>query len=108
MNGVTPRRWMVLSNPKLTNLITDWKTGLSTWKNSSGWKHLWSAKFRREWWQIKRHQARPSSLHSQAIGHCGESRVAIRHPSETHSRVQAALNVLHIITLYNRIKTIPT
>src|SRR4030095_5566256 len=22
-NGVTPRRWMVLSNPKLTNLITE-------------------------------------------------------------------------------------
>jgi len=33
---------MVLSNPKLINLITqDWKAGLSTWKNSSGWKHLW-------------------------------------------------------------------
>jgi len=88
-NGVTPR-WMVLSNPKLTNLITqDWKTGLSTWKNSSGWKHL--CKFRREWWQIKHDIKRDLAAYiHKAIGHCGESRVAIRHPSETHSRVQAA------------------
>jgi len=51
---------------------------------------LWRAKFRREWWQIKHDIKRDLAVHSQAIGHCGESRVAIRHPSETHSRVQAA------------------
>jgi len=67
------------------------------------------AKFRREWWQIK-HIKRDLAayIHKQlGIAVNPESLFDIQ-VKRIHEYKRQHLNVLHIITLYNRIKTIPT
>ena len=55
-NGVTPRRWIVLSNPRLTKLITS-KIGDKWIKNLDELKQLekfvGDASFRKSWMQVK-------------------------------------------------------
>ncbi len=57
-NGVTPRRWMVLANPKLTELISS-KIGTGWIKNLDQLKQLEpfveDAEFRQQWRTIKAH-----------------------------------------------------
>lgn len=111
-NGVTPRRWMVQSNPRLAKLITS--------KIGDGWiKHLdelrrleqfvEDAGFRNEWRQIK------LALKTDLAGYI-QQRTDIRVNPESlfdiqvkriHEYKRQHLNVLHIITLYNRIKANP-
>jgi starch phosphorylase len=111
-NGVTPRRFMVLSNPGLSRLITQ-KIG-DTWV-----KHLDELKqlenyaddsgFREAWRTVKldnkKHLARlirertgvevdPASLFDIQV-------------KRLHEYKRQHLNVLHIISLYNRIKLDP-
>ncbi len=56
-NGVTPRRWVVLANPKLTTLVsgaigTDWIKNLDLLKKLEPLAE--DAAFRKSWWDIKR------------------------------------------------------
>jgi starch phosphorylase len=111
-NGVTPRRWMVLSNPKLTNLITR-KIGENWIKHLEELKRLEAfvedAEFRREWWQIKHDIKRDLAayIHKQlGIDVNPESLFDIQ-VKRIHEYKRQHLNVLHIITLYNRIKNNP-
>jgi len=68
------------------------------------------AKFRREWWQIKHDIKRDlAATFTKQLG------IAVNPESlfdiqvkRIHEYKRQHLNVLHIITLYNRIKTIPT
>jgi starch phosphorylase len=111
-NGVTPRRWMVQANPRLANLITS-KIG-DTWI-----KHLYELRgleqyaddpaFRHEWRQIK------LSIKRDLAGHI-QRRTGITVNPESmfdvlvkriHEYKRQHLKVLHIITLYNRIKANP-
>ncbi len=111
-NGVTPRRWIVLSNPRLTQLITS-KIG-DAWIKQLGELHQLKkygedGEFRREWRQIK--QAVKQDLATYIYGNTG----IIVNPhslfdvqvKRIHEYKRQHLNVLHIITLYNRIKTNP-
>jgi starch phosphorylase len=111
-NGVTPRRWVVLSNPRLTRLIND--------TIGTGWiKHLDELKqlepyaedsgFRGTWRQIKRDIKVDLSnyiLQTQGIQVDPDSLFDIQ-VKRIHEYKRQHLNVLHIITLYDRIRHDP-
>lgn len=109
-NGVTPRRWMVLSNPKLAELITR--------RIGDGWirhtedrlKQLESfvsdAEFREQWREVKRNNKR-------ALAKLIKERTGIVVDPDSlfdvqvkrmHEYKRQHLNVLHVITLYCRLK----
>lgn len=111
-NGVTPRRWLSLSNPKLSALITekigkDWVTQLDDLKKLEAFVD--DAEFCNRWRQIKQElkqdladyillfndiEVNPESLFDVQV-------------KRLHEYKRQLLNVLYIITLYNRIKKNP-
>lgn len=112
-NGVTPRRFMVLSNPRLTKLITS-KIGEDWIKNLQELRKLESfvddPEFRDEWRQIK--QSIKQDLADYIEAHNGikvnvDSIFDIQ-SKRFHEYKRQHLNVLHIVTLYNRLKADPT
>lgn len=111
-NGVTPRRWMVLSNPGLTGLITrsigeNWIKHLDELQQLEAFAD--DAEFRREWRQIKHNnkQTLADYIHKKTgIVVNPESLFDIQ-VKRLHEYKRQHLNVLHIITLYNRIKKNP-
>ena len=112
-NGVTPRRWMVLSNPGLTNLITQkigdrWITHLEDLRNLEA--YLEDGAFRADWRRVK--QTNKQALAERILKRTGiivnpESMFDIQ-VKRIHEYKRQHLNVLHIITLYNRIKQNPS
>jgi glycogen phosphorylase len=112
-NGVTPRRWMVLSNPKLSDLIsehigTDWIKDLSRLKALEPLTE--NAEFRARWREIKQHNKR--TFAALALKRTG----VVIDPSSLfdvlvkriHEYKRQHLQVLHIVSLYHRIKSNPT
>jgi glycogen phosphorylase len=111
-NGVTPRRFVVLSNPKLTDLITS-KIGDNWIKNLEDLKKLEvyasDLEFHKEWQKIK------LGLKTSLATHIGEQYGVKVNPhslfdiqaKRIHEYKRQHLNVLYIITLYNRIKANP-
>ncbi|ACK66350.1 glycogen/starch/alpha-glucan phosphorylase [Rippkaea orientalis PCC 8801] len=111
-NGVTPRRWMVLSNPRLTELITQkignrWINHLDELKQLE--QFVDDASFRSQWRQVKQEV-------KQDLAKYIEKKVGIVvNPASLfdvqvkriHEYKRQHLNVLHIITLYNRLKHNP-
>ncbi|CAN1213316.1 Alpha-1,4 glucan phosphorylase [Tumidithrix helvetica PCC 7403] len=111
-NGVTPRRFMVLSNPRLANLITN-KIGDSWIKNLDELRQLENfihdAKFRNEFRQMK--QAVKQDLadyirENYRIDIDPNSLFDIQ-AKRIHEYKRQHLNALYIITQYNRIKANP-
>ena len=111
-NGVTPRRWMVLSNPRLSELITE-KIGDRWIKDLSELKQLESfiddAEFLQQWREAK--QAIKKDLTDYTAQNLGvkvnpESLFDIQ-VKRIHEYKRQHLNVLYIITLYNRLKQNP-
>ncbi|WP_036530350.1 glycogen/starch/alpha-glucan phosphorylase, partial [Neosynechococcus sphagnicola] len=111
-NGVTPRRWMVLSNPRLSHLITQ-KIGDSWIKHLEDLQQLEAfvddPEFCREWRQIKQAIKQDLATYIQA-----ETGVQVDSASlfdiqvkRIHEYKRQHLNVLHILTLYNRLKQHP-
>ena len=112
-NGVTPRRYLALSNPELTKLVSS-KLGagwLSNLETSLGW--LQSAArdttFQRKWLKVKQ-------ANKEALAKVIRKRSGIEvdpaslfdvQVKRIHEYKRQHLNVLHIITLYNRIKRDP-
>ena len=111
-NGVTPRRWMVLSNPGLTRLITE--------KLGPGWIHdleklrrlepLASDRdFQDVWRAIKlENKVRLAEIVQQRVGiavdpHSMFDVIAKR----LHEYKRQHLQVLHILTLYKRLQRNP-
>ena len=111
-NGVTPRRWVVLSNPGLSRLITE-KIGEGWVKNAGELRGLeqyaTDRKFQVAWREVKEGNKRalarvigertgidvdPASLFDVQV-------------KRIHEYKRQHLNVLHIITLYNRLKRNP-
>jgi starch phosphorylase len=111
-NGVTPRRWMVLSNPQLTKLITSkigdtWIKHLEELKGLE--KYAEDPEFQQAWMEVKLEQKK--KLTRKIHGTLGmivnpESLFDIQ-VKRIHEYKRQHLNVLHIITLYNRIKRNP-
>lgn len=111
-NGVTPRRFLILSNPRLAKLITR-RIGDGWMKNLDELKGLGpladDANFRAEWRQVK-HEVK-CDLASQIRERVGvivnpDSMFDIQ-VKRFHEYKRQHLNVLYIITLFNRIKKNP-
>jgi starch phosphorylase len=111
-NGVTPRRWMVLSNPQLSDLITS-KIGESWIKHLEELKGLEKfaedPKFQNEWMNVKLENKRVLAkkiLLVTGVKVDPESIFDIQ-VKRIHEYKRQHLNILHVITLYNRIKRNP-
>jgi starch phosphorylase len=111
-NGVTPRRWVVLNNRKLAGLISDkigdtWIKDLYELKKLE--KFAKDRKFQNEWQkcknEVKSYLANYISSHLK-IEINPESMFDIL-VKRIHEYKRQHLKVLHIITLYNRIKENP-
>ncbi|MEM8779164.1 MAG: glycogen/starch/alpha-glucan phosphorylase [Cyanobacteria bacterium P01_G01_bin.49] len=111
-NGVTPRRWMVLSNPQLTNLLSE-KIGDSWIKHLDELKQLESfaddSNFRQQWRDVKQAVKRDLANYiQQKVGiMVNPNSLFDVQVKRIHEYKRQHLNVLHIITLYNRLKQNP-
>ncbi len=111
-NGVTPRRWMVVSNPELSNFITQkigdrWITHLEelrkleVFADDREFQTLW-----REIKQIKKQQLAEIILQRTGVRVDPTSIFDIQ-VKRIHEYKRQHLNILHIITLYHRLKQNP-
>ena len=111
-NGVTPRRFILLNNPRLSALITarlgdGWVRDLDRLRRLEPLAE--EAAFRQEWRAARRHnKAALAALLQQRTG------VAVDPDSlfdiqvkRLHEYKRQHLNVLHVITLYNRLRREP-
>jgi len=111
-NGVTPRRWMVLCNPRLTALISEkigdgWITDLDELRKLEAFVD--DADFIARWRKVKLDNKRDQADYYQQ--HTGielnpEALCDVQ-VKRLHEYKRQHLMVLHIITLYNRIKQDP-
>lgn len=111
-NGVTPRRWILLCNPKLADLYSSkigdgWLKNLDELRQLE--KYIDDPEFCEQWREIKLHNKR--QLAEYIWEHNGievdpNSMFDIQ-VKRIHEYKRQLLDVLHIITLYNRIKQNP-
>jgi starch phosphorylase len=111
-NGVTPRRWVVISNPRLTGLITQ-RIGAGWIRNMEELKRLEAFAddpgFQEEWRQVKFENKKDlAAIIKERTGITVDpgSLFDIQ-VKRFHEYKRQHLNALHIITLYNRIKHNP-
>ncbi len=111
-NGVTPRRWILQSNPKLAKLITS-KIGDGWVKDLSQLQRLEAfvedREFRQNWDRIKqenKQQLAEYIRHHNSIEVDTHSIFDIQ-VKRIHEYKRQLLDVLHIIALYNRLKANP-
>jgi starch phosphorylase len=111
-NGVTPRRFMVLSNPRLANLITS-KIGDSWIKNLDELRKLenfiYDVNFRNEFRQVKQavKQDLADYIRANYQLEINPNSLFDIQAKRIHEYKRQHLNALYIITLYNRIKANP-
>ncbi|MFM9912735.1 MAG: glycogen/starch/alpha-glucan phosphorylase [Methylophilaceae bacterium] len=108
-NGVTPRRWMVSSNPDLSKLISStigngWITDLPQLRQLTPYAD--DANFRAQWRAVK--QANKARLAEMVKRDCGvafdTNAIFDVQVKRIHEYKRQLLNVLHVIHLYDRIK----
>jgi glycogen phosphorylase len=111
-NGVTPRRFMVLSNPRLADLITR-RIGDGWIKNLSELRQLENfvddPGFRYEWRQIKQaiKQDLADYIQTKYSLTIDPNSLFDIQAKRIHEYKRQHLNALYIITLYNRLKANP-
>jgi starch phosphorylase len=111
-NGVTPRRWMVLSNPRLAKLLTarlgpGWVSDLDKLRRIEALAD--NVEFREEWTAIKRHNKLRLGVFIQqrlGIGIDPDSIYDVL-VKRLHEYKRQHLQVLHIVSLYKRIQRNP-
>jgi starch phosphorylase len=111
-NGVTPRRWVLLSNPELAALITEkigkgWLTQTDQLRQLE--QFINDREFCDRWWQIKRNNKQ--KLARYILQHTGievnvDSLFDIQ-VKRIHEYKRQHLAILHVITLYHRLKENP-
>ena len=111
-NGVTPRRWMVLCNPKLSDLVCEhigdgWIKDLSRLKELEPLAD--NPEFRARWREIKQHNKRVfAQLALERTGVVADPDsifdVLVK---RIHEYKRQHLKVLHIVSLYHAIKSNP-
>lgn len=111
-NGVTPRRWIAVSNPRLTKLITEaigekWITDLRELKNLVPLAE--DSSFQDAWQGVKEQNKQDFAdiaMQQQGISVNPKAMFDVQ-VKRIHEYKRQHLNVLHIVTLYNRIKANP-
>ena len=111
-NGVTPRRFLVLSNPGLSRLITEkigdaWPTDLDALRGLEVFAQ--DPDFRQRWRDVKRHnKLRLSKIIRDLTGIAVDPHSMFDiQVKRIHEYKRQHLNVLHILTLYRRLKADP-
>jgi len=112
-NGVTPRRWIVLSNPRLAALLdetlgTEWARNLDLLRGLEPLAE--DTDFRARWRDIKHYNKLRLSDHLRrvcdiAVDPASMFDVQVK---RIHEYKRQHLNVLHIIALYNHIRLNPS
>jgi len=111
-NGVTPRRWLCQANPSLTELITatigpDWICDLDQLEKLVVYAD--DPEFRATWMATKLENKRRLAryiLRKIGLG-VDPATLFDVHVKRMHEYKRQLLNLLHVITLYNRIKADP-
>jgi glycogen phosphorylase len=109
-NGITPRRWLIQSNPLLSQLITS--TIGSEWVNDLNqlerlMPYAEDAEFRTRWMRTRQENKKRLAryvLRKTGIGINPETLFDV-HVKRMHEYKRQLLNAIHVITLYNRIKS---
>uniref|UniRef100_A0A0A9Y0L7 Alpha-1,4 glucan phosphorylase n=3 Tax=Lygus hesperus TaxID=30085 RepID=A0A0A9Y0L7_LYGHE len=111
-NGITPRRWLLMCNPSLSDLISekigeDWPVHLDQLAQLK--KLATDKKFQTEVMRVKQeNKMRLASLLEKDYGvEINPASMFDIHVKRIHEYKRQLLNVLHIITMYNRIKKNP-
>lgn len=111
-NGVTPRRWLNQCNPALASLISkkikgNWLSRLEQLRDLT--PHAEDPQFRADWRLVKHaNKERLADYVQRKIGiECTVDAMFDVHVKRIHEYKRQLLNVLHVITLYNRIKADP-
>jgi len=111
-NGVTPRRWLALCNRSLATLIAD-RIGMG-WVSDLGELRKLEAfvddeAFRAQWWQVKQEKKREQvAFIQQRTGVVVDPNSLFDvQVKRIHEYKRQHLNILHIITLYQRIRENP-
>ncbi len=111
-NGVTPRRWIAVSNPRLTHLLTEaigeeWITDLRKLKKLETLAE--DPSFQQSWLNVKKQNKEDFAdiiMAQQGFSVDPEAMFDVQ-VKRIHEYKRQLLNILHIITLYNRIKNSP-
>jgi starch phosphorylase len=111
-NGVTPRRWMALSNPRLARLIdsavgVEWPRDMSRLRGLEA--HLDDPAFSAKWRDIKRANKHEFAVHLRqrtGIGVDPDSLFDVQ-VKRIHEYKRQHLNILHVVDLYRRLKDDP-
>jgi starch phosphorylase len=111
-NGVTPRRFLVLSNPGLAQLISSrigegWIRDLGQLRKLEAFAE--DAGFRNQWRRVKQENKRAlaGEIHKRTGIVVNPDTLFDIQVKRLHEYKRQHLNVLHVITLYNRIKRNP-
>ncbi|MHC1712816.1 MAG: glycogen/starch/alpha-glucan phosphorylase [Solidesulfovibrio sp.] len=111
-NGVTPRRWLLQANPTLSRLITehigpDWIHDLTALQGLI--PLAGDAAFRKDWRAAKRECKKRLAryvLRKTGIGINPDTLFDVQ-VKRMHEYKRQLLNVLHVVTLYNRLRRDP-
>ncbi|MBM2839454.1 MAG: glgP, partial [Deltaproteobacteria bacterium] len=107
-NGITPRRWLKKANPSLSDLVTEmigdgWVTDLDELKKIAPLAE--DTAFRERWIEVKRANKKRLAAYIKSkndISVDPDSMFDIQ-IKRMHEYKRQLLNLLHVITLYNRI-----
>ncbi|MEO0645037.1 MAG: glycogen/starch/alpha-glucan phosphorylase, partial [Cyanobacteria bacterium J06650_10] len=111
-NGVTPRRWIALSNPRLTKIVTE-KVGDEWLKDLDQMRQLeplaQDSGFQTEWSEMKRAVKRELAgrIHKQFGILVNPTSLFDVQVKRIHEYKRQHLNALHIVTLYSQLKQNP-
>lgn len=111
-NGITPRRWLLLCNPSLSDTIVDkigndWISDLSKLRDLE--QHLSNENFVRAIYKVKQENKMKLAQYMEQHYHVKVDPGAMfdMQVKRIHEYKRQLLNVLHVITLYNRIRRNP-
>lgn len=112
-NGITPRRWLKLCNPGLSDVITDrigeeWVTELSQLRKLQEFNE--DPALLKDFDRVKQeNKVKLAAIIKRDYGiDVNVSSIFDVHVKRIHEYKRQLLNVLHIITMYNRLKANPS